>query len=82
MTYMPSWKSHRLTSQTWLGLNPQIGRSLSRIVGAIGFIIKKMCGVLARRHSIHNRYIKNHNKTLCKILKNVFLSNFSKFLKS
>jgi hypothetical protein len=32
MTYMRSWKSHRLTSHTWLGLNPQIGRSLSRIV--------------------------------------------------
>jgi hypothetical protein len=25
------------TSQTWLGLNPQIGRPLSRIVGVIGF---------------------------------------------
>jgi hypothetical protein len=37
MTYMRSWKSHRLTSHTWLGLNPQIGRFLSRIVGAIGF---------------------------------------------
>jgi hypothetical protein len=24
-------------SHTWLGLNPQIGRLLSRIVGAIGF---------------------------------------------
>jgi hypothetical protein len=32
MTYMRSWKSHRLTSRTWLGLNPQIGRPLSRIV--------------------------------------------------
>jgi hypothetical protein len=32
MTYMRSWKSHRLTSHTWLGLNPQIGRLLSRIV--------------------------------------------------
>jgi hypothetical protein len=32
MTYMRSWKSHRLTSHTWLGLNPQIGRPLSRIV--------------------------------------------------
>jgi hypothetical protein len=32
MTYMQSWKSHRLTSHTWLGLNPQIGRPLSRIV--------------------------------------------------
>jgi hypothetical protein len=36
MTYMSSWKSHRLTSHTWLGLNPQFGRPLSRIVGAIG----------------------------------------------
>jgi hypothetical protein len=36
MTYMQSWKSHRLTSHTWLGLNPQFGRPLSRIVGAIG----------------------------------------------
>jgi hypothetical protein len=32
MTYMRSWKSHRLTSHTRLGLNPQIGRPLSRIV--------------------------------------------------
>jgi hypothetical protein len=32
MTYMWSWKSHRLTSHTWLGLNLQIGRPLSRIV--------------------------------------------------
>jgi hypothetical protein len=35
MTYMRSWKSRRLTSHTWLGVNPQIGRPLSRIVGAI-----------------------------------------------
>jgi hypothetical protein len=32
MTYMRSWKSLRLTSHTWLGLNPQIVRPLSRIV--------------------------------------------------
>jgi hypothetical protein len=37
MTYMRGWESHRLTSHTWLGLNPQIGRPLSKIVGAIGF---------------------------------------------
>jgi hypothetical protein len=37
MTYMQSWKSHRLTSHTWLGLNPQIGRPLSSIVGTIIF---------------------------------------------
>jgi hypothetical protein len=32
MTYMRSWKSLRLTSHAWLGLNAQIGRPLSRIV--------------------------------------------------
>jgi hypothetical protein len=32
MTYMRSWKSLRLTWHTWLDLNPQIGRPLSRIV--------------------------------------------------
>jgi hypothetical protein len=32
MTYTRSWKSLRLTLHTWLGLNPQIGRPLSRIV--------------------------------------------------
>jgi hypothetical protein len=36
MTYMRGWKSYRLTSHTWLDLNSQIGRPLSRIVGAIG----------------------------------------------
>jgi hypothetical protein len=41
MTFMRRWKSHRLTSHTWLGLNPQIGRPLSRIVGAIGLYKKK-----------------------------------------
>jgi hypothetical protein len=35
MTNMRSWKSHRLTSHIGLGLNPQIERPLSRIVGAI-----------------------------------------------
>jgi hypothetical protein len=41
MTYMRtirSWKSHRLTTY-WLSLNPQIGRPLSRIVGAIGLFL-------------------------------------------
>jgi hypothetical protein len=41
MTFMRSWKSHRLTSHTWLGLNPQIGRPFSRIVDAIGLYKKK-----------------------------------------
>jgi hypothetical protein len=36
---MRSWKSHRLTSLTWLGLNPQIRRPLPRIVGAIAFLL-------------------------------------------
>jgi hypothetical protein len=40
---MRSWKSHRLTSHTWLGINPQIGRPLSRIVGAIGLFIPEKC---------------------------------------
>jgi hypothetical protein len=39
MTYMRSWKSHRLTSHTWLGLNSQIGRPLSKIVCAIGLFV-------------------------------------------
>jgi hypothetical protein len=39
MTYMRSWKSHRLTSHTWLGLNPQIGRLLSRIVVQYGLLV-------------------------------------------
>jgi hypothetical protein len=37
MTFMRSWKSHRLTSHTWLGLNPQIGRPLSRTVVPLVF---------------------------------------------
>jgi hypothetical protein len=37
MTYMRSWQSHRLTLHTWLGLNPEIGRPLSRIFGDISF---------------------------------------------
>jgi hypothetical protein len=41
MTYMRSLKSHRLASHTWLGLNPQIGRPLSRIFGAIGLFLRK-----------------------------------------
>jgi hypothetical protein len=39
MTYMRSWKSLRLTSHTWLGLNPQIGRPLSRIVVPLVYFI-------------------------------------------
>jgi hypothetical protein len=39
MTYMQSWKSLRLTLHTWLGLNPQIGRPLSRIVVPLVFFL-------------------------------------------
>jgi hypothetical protein len=39
MTFMRSWKSLRLTSHTWLGLNPQIGRPLSRIVVPLVYFI-------------------------------------------
>jgi hypothetical protein len=40
MTYMRSWKSHRLTSHTWLGLNPQIGRPLKdcRAIGLFSLL--------------------------------------------
>jgi hypothetical protein len=31
MTCIRSWKSHRLTSHTWLGLNPQIRTPLSTL---------------------------------------------------
>jgi hypothetical protein len=41
MTYMWSWKSLRLTSHTWLGLNPQIGRPLSRIVVPLVYFYMK-----------------------------------------
>jgi hypothetical protein len=40
MTYMRSWKSLRLTSHTWLGLNPQIGRPLSRIIVPLVYFFK------------------------------------------
>jgi hypothetical protein len=60
MTCMRSWKSHRLTSHTWLGLNPQIGRPLSRIVGAIGlfffFIRNNKCISLTERVKIRKKY--------------------------
>jgi hypothetical protein len=53
MTYMRSWKSHRLTSHTWLGLNPQIGRPLSRIVGAIGLFYEYLA---YQNHNSQNSY--------------------------
>jgi hypothetical protein len=55
MTYMRGWKSHRLTSHTWLGLTPQIGRPFSRIVGAIGFFFTKNCIMFL--HSVAVLYV-------------------------
>jgi hypothetical protein len=40
MIYMRSWKSHRLTSHTWLGFNSQIGRPLSGLKVSIGKIFE------------------------------------------
>jgi hypothetical protein len=45
---MRSWKSLRLTSHTWLGLNPQIGRPLSRIVvPLVYFLLFSFCNFFA-----------------------------------
>jgi hypothetical protein len=52
MTYMRSWKSHRLTSHTWLGLNPQIEKSLSRIV--VPLVYYFLC---PNRHSFDSFFI-------------------------
>jgi hypothetical protein len=50
---MRSWKSHRLTSHTWLGQNPQIGRPLSKIVGAIGLFLFFMSVIMTRTSVIY-----------------------------
>jgi hypothetical protein len=39
MTHMRSWKSHRLTSHAWLGLNLQKG--LSVLLGYFLFLFSK-----------------------------------------
>jgi hypothetical protein len=72
MTYMRSWKSHRLTSHTWLGLNPQIGRPLSKIVGAIGlfvFFIFKIVLDLSCSPVFHCKLINSNNAFLKKKIK-------------
>jgi hypothetical protein len=51
MTSMRSWKNHRLNSDTWLGLNTLIGRPLSRIVDAIGFLTSTKRGSNSHRRS-------------------------------
>jgi hypothetical protein len=56
MTYMRSWKSHRLTSHTWLGLISQIGRPLSRIVVPLVYVyfIKERWDELRGDNLCHN----------------------------
>jgi hypothetical protein len=64
MTYMRSWKSHRLTSHTWLGLNPQIGRPLSKIVVPLVYLcLVGFCVLMINLgfHDAHN-YIENITK--------------------
>jgi hypothetical protein len=46
MTYMRIWKSHRLTSHTWIGLNPQIGRPQGLSVPLVYFYFYLNSGVL------------------------------------
>jgi hypothetical protein len=59
MTYIRSWKCHRLTSHTWLGLNPQIGRPLSRIVGAIGLLSVEQTIHASRQKEKKRKILKN-----------------------
>jgi hypothetical protein len=59
MTYMRSWKSLRLTSHTWLGLNPQIGRPLSRIVVPFYLCTSMLKSMLVLRKTIIVVYVKN-----------------------
>jgi hypothetical protein len=47
---MRSWKSLRLTSHTWLGLNPQIGRPLSRIVVPLVYLFYFLSDLATARH--------------------------------
>jgi hypothetical protein len=57
MTYMRSWKSLRLTSHIWLGLNPQIGRPLSRSFVPLVYFINVWDSKASRmvRLSVHFR---------------------------
>jgi hypothetical protein len=67
MTYMRSWNSLRLTSHTWLGLNPQIGRPLSRIfVPLVYFILEiNVYKIVKKTHPIaHLLQYKNNSKLL------------------
>jgi kynureninase len=75
MTYIKSWKSHRLTSHTWLGLNPQIGRPLSRIVGAIGF---KVIVIYLRIYEYHSVLRKDHYQSINYKKKKIVMQNNGK----
>jgi hypothetical protein len=75
MTYMRSWKSHRLTSHTWLGLNPQIGRLLLRIY----FFIYDHLTLLNFFKSLEKIYKFKVTITLCKVFCKLINDIFFKF---
>jgi hypothetical protein len=67
---MRSWKSHRLTSHTWLGLNLQFGR----IVGAIGLFFFYLFKNIQKFHESSNFFRKlwnasEYSKRFQKVLK-------------
>jgi hypothetical protein len=69
MTYMRSWKSLRLTSHTWLGLNPQIGRPLSRIVVPLVYLLKYIGMLFSHKQNPIKiklqQEFQNKNKQIC-----------------
>jgi hypothetical protein len=74
MTYMRSWKSLRLLSHTWLGLNPQIGRPLSRIVVPLVYFLTSEDNV-KEEFSCYRKYVfLAINEKICVTL-TVFLFN-------
>jgi hypothetical protein len=70
MTYMRSWKSLRLTSHTWLSLNPQIGRPLSRIVVPLVCLLKETT----------RYFMKTKVYVVCLVMSLVFKTVFGIFL--
>jgi hypothetical protein len=64
MTYMQSWKSYRLTSHTWLGLNPQIGRPLSKIfVPLVYFFLHSALGQVLFKLYSDRIFTKKNDRT-------------------
>jgi hypothetical protein len=82
MTYMRTWKSHQLTSHTWLGLNPQIGGPLSRIVGAIGlFFLLNNILTMKKYTKIYQNIPKIYDHILPKYTKiNKKMSNNTRYI--